>query len=113
MIASATIGHMNEAMTHIPQAEVNAQFDAMAAGMANDGLLEAVMAMQNIDMASPTLMEDAAVAVSEASLATASVTEDVEHNMVQAQLAAVQEAAVRKSIDELFSEDDENELANN
>jgi hypothetical protein len=102
---------MNELMTQPPQAEVNAQFDMMAQQMANDGLLEAVMAMQNIDMTSDSLMQDAAVAVGQANLATASVTEDVERNM-QAQAAAAQAEAVRASVDALFSDDDENELAN-
>ena len=109
---SATIGHMNEAMTRIPQAEVNAQFDAMTAQMANDGLLEAVMAMQNIDMASSSVMDDAAEAVGKANLATAGLTAEVNASAwaFQAQAAAAQEAAVRQSIDELFSKEDEDDL---
>ncbi|HSX34388.1 MAG TPA: hypothetical protein VLF62_01970 [Candidatus Saccharimonadales bacterium] len=105
---------MNEAMTQIPQAEVNAQFDMMAQQMANDGLLEAVMAMQNIDMNSDNLMQDAAVAVGRANLATAGLTADVNESAMtfQAQAAEAQERAVRASINELFSEEDEEDLAN-
>lgn len=102
---------MNEAMTQLPTPEV-AAFDPMSAEIANNGMLEAVMAMQNVDMASSTLMEDAAVAVGQANLATAGLTEEVNDAalMFQAQAAYAQEQAVRASVDALFSDDDEEEL---
>ena len=119
----ATIGHMNEAMTHNPtQPEVNAMFDdMMAQQMAMDGMMDAVRAMQNIDMTSDTLMQDAAQAVAEESLTAGTLSlDDVEANAEiremqlmargqQAAAAAENERLVADAVNRIFEDADDSE----